>query len=119
VADRTVIWHNPRCSKSRGACALLDEQGTDVEVRRYLDDPPTLEELEEVLALLGLDDPREMMRTSERRYRELGLADADRQTLLEAMRSDPILIERPIVVRGRRAVIARPPERVESLLADG
>lgn len=113
-----TVWHNPRCSKSRGACALLEERDLAVEVRRYLDEPPTRGELEEVLARLGLDDPREMMRTGEARYRELGLADADRDTLLDAMAAEPRLIERPIVIVGERAVIGRPPERVSELLGD-
>ena len=111
-----TVWHNPRCSKSRGACAILDEERVDADVRRYLDDPPTREELERVLALLGGDDPRAMMRTGEPVYRDLGLQDADRDTLLDAMVSHPILIERPIVIRDDSAVIARPPERLRELL---
>lgn len=111
-----VVWHNPRCSKSRGACEILDEHSIGAQVRRYLDDPPTREELEQVLALLGTDDPRTMMRTGEPVYRELHLAGADRDTLLDAMTQHPILIERPIVIRGDSAVIARPPERLLDLL---
>src|SRR5687768_4713199 len=99
MAD-VVVWHNPRCSKSRGACTLLDEQDLDVEVVRYLEAPPSRAELERVLALLGADDPRAMMRTGETIYRELNLADADREALLDAMAAHPILIERPIVIRG-------------------
>jgi arsenate reductase (glutaredoxin) len=117
VSDVT-IWHNARCSKSRGACALLDEHGVDATVVRYLDDPPTRAEIERVMGLLGVDDPREMMRTGEAVYRELGLAKADGEALLDAMVAHPILIERPIVVRGDRAVIARPPERLLDLLGD-
>jgi arsenate reductase (glutaredoxin) len=111
-----TVWHNPRCSKSRGACGLLEERDLDVEVRRYLDEPPSRSELEDVLARLGLDDPRQMMRTGERVYRELDLADAGRDELLAAMVEHPILIERPIVIRGDRAVIARPPERLTELV---
>lgn len=111
-----IIWHNPRCSKSRGACGLLEERDVDVEVRRYLDDPPSREELERVLDLLGLDDPRQMMRTGEARYKDLGLAEAEAGELLDAMVADPVLIERPIVIRGDRAVIARPPERLQELI---
>lgn len=116
-ADIT-IWHNARCSKSRGACALLDEHGVDATVVRYLDDPPARDEIERVLTLLGADDPRQMMRTNEPLYRELGLAGADADTLLDAMTQHPILIERPIVIRGEQAVIARPPERLLELLDD-
>jgi arsenate reductase (glutaredoxin) len=114
--DVIRIWHNPRCSKSRGACGLLAERGIEVVERRYLDDPPTRTELEAVLALLGTDDPRALVRTGEAVYRDLGLRDADRDALLDAMAANPILIERPVVIRGDRAVIARPPERVEELL---
>lgn len=117
MTDRVVVWHNARCSKSRGACSLLEEQGVDAEVVRYLDEPPSRAEIERVLALLGSDDPRTMMRTGEVVYRELGLASAGRDELLDAMVAHPILIERPIVIRGGAAVIARPPERVLELLA--
>jgi arsenate reductase len=117
VTEPVVIWHNARCSKSRGACALLDERGIDAHVVRYLDTPPSRAELERVLTLLGTDDPRAMMRTTEAVYAELGLDSADRDTLLTAMTEHPILIERPIVIRGNAAVIARPPERLLELLA--
>jgi arsenate reductase (glutaredoxin) len=116
VTADVVIWHNARCSKSRGACALLDEHGVDAAVVRYLDDPPSRAEIERVMVLLGDDDPRAMMRTGERLYRELGLAGADAGALLDAMAAHPILIERPIVIRGDRAVVARPPERLLELL---
>jgi arsenate reductase (glutaredoxin) len=112
------IWHNPRCSKSRGARGLLDERGVAVAERRYLDDPPTRAELEHVLGLLGSDDPRDLVRTGEAAYRELGLADVDGDALLDAMAAHPVLIERPIAIRGRRAVVGRPPERVLDLLDD-
>lgn len=115
MADVTV-WYNPRCSKCRGAEELLAEHGVQPELVRYLDEPPLREELERVLSLLGTDDPRAMMRTGEPVYGELGLADASRDELLDAMTKHPILIERPIVVRGDSAVIARPPELLLQLL---
>ena len=114
--DAVTIWHNPRCSKSRGAMAILAERGIDAGVVRYLDAAPSRPELEDVLRRLGTDDPRAIVRTGEGVYRELGLADADRDTLLDALAAHPILIERPIVVVGDRAVVARPPERVLDLL---
>jgi arsenate reductase (glutaredoxin) len=117
VSETSVtIWHNPRCSKSRGALALLTERGIDADVVRYLDDAPSRAELVEVLRQLGTDDPRTITRTGEARYRELGLADADADALLDALAANPILIERPIVRIGERAVVARPPERVLELL---
>ena len=114
-----VVWHNPRCSKSRAACTLLDERDLDVTVVRYLDTPPSRAEIERVLALLGTDDPRVMMRTGEPLYRQLGLADASRDQLLDAMSAHPILIERPLVIRGDSAVIARPAERLLDLISAG
>lgn len=113
--EQVCVWFNPQCSKCRGAKELLDERGVDADYLRYLDDTPSRAELERVLGLLGEDDPRAMMRTGESVYKELGLADADRDALLDAMVAHPILIERPIVIRGDRAVIARPPERLQEL----
>lgn len=110
------MYFNPHCSKCRTAQGILAERGVDAEYLRYLDHAPTREELERVMGLLGIDDPRQMMRTGEAVYKELGLADADRDALLDAMTTHPVLIERPIVIRGDRAVIARPPERVLELL---
>lgn len=115
VDDEVTIWHNPRCAKSRGALGLLSERGVEPSVLRYLDEAPTRAELERVLGLLGTADPRAITRTGERLYRELGLAAADRDTLLDALAAHPALIERPIVIRGDRAVLARPPERVAEL----
>jgi len=111
-----TVWHNPRCSKSRGALALLAGRGVDPEVVRYLDVAPSRAELVDVLRRLGTDDPLAITRTGEARYRELGLAGADRDTLLDALAANPILIERPIVLVGDRAVVARPPERALELL---
>ena len=110
------IYHNPRCSKSRAGLALLKEKGIDVEVVRYLDTPPTAEALTTLLQKLGMK-PRALMRTKEAIYKELGLKDVeDEARLIEAMAAHPKLIERPIVVRGDRAVIGRPLENIEALL---
>ena len=110
------MYYNPACSKCRTADALLKEKGVEADVIRYLDSPPTVDQLRELMKLLGIDDPREMMRTGEPAYGELGLADASGDRLLEAITQRPILLERPIFVRGDRAVIARPAERVLELL---
>ncbi len=111
------IWHNPRCSKSRQTLALLEEAGASPKVVLYLETPPTKARLKQVLKRLDLG-PRELMRRKEVPYRELALADPERtdDELLDAMVAHPILIERPIVVRGDRAAIGRPPEDVLPLL---
>jgi len=113
---KTTIWHNPRCSKSRAGLKYLEEKGIDHEVIRYLDTPPSVEELTEVLQKLGMV-PRELMRTKEAIYRELGLKDVtDDAALIAAMAEHPKLIERPVVIRGNKAVVARPAERIDEVL---
>jgi len=110
------IYHNPRCSKSRAGLALLEEQGIEPEIIRYLDTPPTVEGLTTLLEKLDMK-PRELMRTKEAIYKELGLGEVeDDAKLIEAMVANPKLIERPIVIRGDRAVIGRPMENVTALL---
>jgi arsenate reductase len=117
MADETCsVLFNPRCSKCRQARDLLDSQGVEADLVHYLQDTPSRDELVRIYGLLGLDDPRGMMRKGEPEYRELGLAEADHDALFDAMVAHPILIERPIVVRGDRAVVARPPERLLELL---
>lgn len=117
MSDVTV-WFNPDCSKCRTAHGILRERGVMADYVRYLDDAPTRADLERVLALLGTDDPRAITRTGEAVYAELGLEGADRDALLDALTAHPILIERPIAIRGDRAVVARPPERILELLDD-
>lgn len=114
--ERTQVFFNPSCSKCRTVRAILEERGHDADYVRYLEHSPTRQELERVLTLLGTDDPRDMMRTRESVYKDLALAGADRDTLLDAMAQHPILIERPIIIRGGRAVIGRPPERALEIL---
>ena len=112
------IWHNPRCSKSRQALALIEERGEQPQVRRYLDDPPSAAELDEVLTALGLE-PWDVARLGEARAKELGLRgmERDRDAWIEVLVADPILIERPIVIADDgRAVLGRPPEDVLGLL---
>jgi arsenate reductase len=110
------IYFNPSCSKCRGAQAILDEHHIEAEVVRYLDTPPTRADLEHLMGLLGIDDPRSMMRTGEPVYGELGLAEKGPAELLEAIAAHPILLERPIFVHDGKAIIGRPPERVLELL---
>jgi arsenate reductase len=112
-----TIYHNPRCSKSRATLALLEEQGLVPRIVEYLKTPPTAAELKAVLKKLGLK-PRDLIRDGESRYTELGLKDrdVDDDTLIDLMVANPILIERPIVVRGHKAAIGRPPETVLKIL---
>jgi arsenate reductase len=112
----TVIYHNPRCSKSRQTLELLNERGIDANVIEYLKTPPDEHMLEHILDLLGMQ-PRELMRTNEPAYRELGLDDASltRQQLITAMVEHPGLIQRPIVVSNGKAALGRPPEDVLEL----
>ena len=116
MAEDTTVWFNPQCSKCRTVHGILDEKGVAADYVRYLEQAPSRAELERVLKLLGTDDPRAIMRAGEDKYKELGLAGADRDQLLDAMTANPILIERPIIVRGDKAVVGRPPERVLEIL---
>jgi len=116
VVAEPALYFNPSCSKCRTADALLTEHGIDAIQVRYLDTAPTVDELIRLMNLLGIDDPRSMMRAGEPVYSELGLSDASNEELLEAITQHPILLERPIFVLGERAVIGRPPERLLELL---
>lgn len=111
-----IIWHNPKCSKSREALKLLEEKSGDFEVFKYLDTPPSRDEIAELLRKLGIS-ARELMRTKEDLYKELGLANvSDEEKLIDALAENPKLIERPIVIEENRAVIGRPLEKVIEFL---
>lgn len=114
MADTEILF-NPRCSKCRSVRGLLEDSGVEADYVNYLERTPTRDQLKRVMRLLGIDDPRDMMRTREPEYKRLGLDSADAERLLDAMVEHPILIQRPIVIRGDRAVIARPPERALEL----
>lgn len=113
MTETTRIFHNPRCSKSRQTLTLLEEQGIQPEIVRYLETPPTADELKAILTQLG-KTPRELMRTGEDVYRELNLSDGSlsNDELIAAMVANPKLIERPIVLHNGRAALGRPPESV-------
>ncbi|WP_242116900.1 arsenate reductase (glutaredoxin) [Sphingomonas lacusdianchii] len=110
---KATIYHNPRCSKSRAALALLAEAGADVTIVEYLKTPPTRDELSALLTRANLT-PREALRTGETEAKSLKTADD--AAILDAMAGHPILIERPIVETAKGVVIARPPERVHEIL---
>ena len=112
-----VIYHNPRCSKSRQALELLKERSIEPTIIKYLETPPTADELKRILRLLGMK-PRDLMRKREKEYKELGLDDealSDDQ-LIQAMVEHPRLIERPIVIGNGKAALGRPPEQVLDIL---
>jgi arsenate reductase len=115
AADTITIYHNPRCGKSRAALALLRERGIEPRIVEYLKTPPSVAELKAILKKLAMK-PEALVRKGEEGYQALrGKALTDAQWI-EAMVADPILIERPIVIKGERAVVGRPPEKVLELL---
>ncbi|MCF1432059.1 MAG: arsenate reductase (glutaredoxin) [Shewanella sp.] len=114
--NHAEIYHNPRCSKSRQTLALLEDKGCDITVIEYLKNAPEPGEIHKLMTQLGLTDPRDMMRTKEEEYKQLGLAEQQGEALIQAMTTTPKLIERPIVVVGERAVFGRPPENVLELI---
>jgi arsenate reductase len=114
--DEATLYFNPSCSKCRTVSGILAERNVDAEVVEYLEAPPDRPALERLLGLLGTDDPTVILRADEPAARELGLDGADRDTVLDAIAAHPELLQRPIVVVGDRAVVARPPERVLELL---
>ena len=112
-----TLSHNPRCSKSRQALELLRQHGVEPTLLLYLNQPPSHDQLSALLDKLAIT-PRQLLRRGEAAYKDGGLADSSLSdaVLIAAMLAEPKLIERPIAVRGDRAVIGRPPERVLELL---
>jgi arsenate reductase len=112
-----IIYHNPRCSKSRQTLQLLEENGVQPEVVLYLESPPSAGDLKDLLEKLGIN-ARDLLRKGEDAYKENNLKDKDLSDddLIAAMVSFPKLIERPIVVKGKQAVLGRPPENVLALI---
>jgi len=111
------IYHNPRCSKSRQALEIIRARGIEPEIIEYLKNAPVAKEIAGVLKALDCA-PREMMRVKEKEYaaNDLGNAAKSKKDLIAAMAAHPILIERPIVITGKGAIIARPPEKVDAIL---
>lgn len=106
-------WHNPRCTKSRQALALLREKGVEPDVREYLKTPPSAAELKSVIKALGLSSARDLMRTKEDAYKQLGLKDVDHEDqLIQAMVEHPRLIERPILLNDGKAALGRPTDQI-------
>ncbi|WP_375321060.1 arsenate reductase (glutaredoxin) [Aliivibrio logei] len=113
-----VIFHNPRCSKSRETLALLEERGITPNVVKYLEEAPSTDALKALFSQLGFTSVRDMMRTKETEYKEQNLSDSSvtDEQLFEAMARTPKLMERPIVVNNNQARMGRPPEKVLEIL---
>ena len=117
MSKNVSIFYNPNCSKCRLTMDILNDKGIDTTVVEYLDTPPSSDDLIEVLELLGLE-PRDLMRKHEAPYKDNDLDDPNlsREQLIQAMIDNPILIERPIVINGNKAIIGRPPEKILDIL---
>jgi arsenate reductase len=112
-----TIWHNPRCSKSRQTLELLRSRGVEPTIREYLKQPPTRDEIEKLVELVG-GDPTALIRDGEAEFKKLGKKKSElgKADIAQAISAHPILLQRPVVVSGKRAVLGRPPEAVLALL---
>jgi arsenate reductase (glutaredoxin) len=112
-----TIWHNPRCSKSRQTLELLHKKGVTPVIREYLKQPPSKAEVEALIDLVG-GDPTSLIRDGEAEFKVLKQKKGDltKRDIATAIAAHPILLQRPIVVAGKRAAIGRPPEAVLPLL---
>ena len=111
-----TIYHNPRCSKSRQTLALLKDNGIEPEVVEYLKDAPSQKTVAQLIDLLGIE-PHDLLRRKEAPYKELGLSrESSRAEIVRAIAANPVLMERPVVVAGKKAALGRPPENVLSIL---
>tara|TARA_R110001583_G_scaffold11613_9_gene52214 strand:+ start:8097 stop:8447 length:351 start_codon:yes stop_codon:yes gene_type:complete len=112
-----IFYHNARCSKSRETLALIDNEQHNIEIIKYLETPPSIDTIKELISQLGFDSARQLMRTKETLYKELDLAlEKNESALIAALHANPKLIERPIVVANGKAAIGRPPESVLNIL---
>ena len=117
-AEGLAIYHNPACSKSREALQILRDKNLTPEIINYLENPPTTEELRDLVAILGVS-ARDLLRTTEPDYKDAELDDytLDDEKIIEAICEYPVLLQRPIVISDGRAVVARPPTRLLEILA--
>lgn len=115
---KVTLYHNPRCSKSREALAYLEGENHDLNIIKYLETPPSMSMLASIIDMLGLKDPRDLMRKKEKEYKDLGLdaPDLSKIQLVEAMVAHPKLIERPIAIANGRAAIGRPLDKIKDIL---
>lgn len=115
MQESFLIYHNPKCSKSRETLSLLEGHGIIPQIKEYLVEGVTKNELKTLLSKLNLK-AKDIVRTKEDLFKELDLSEADEETLLQGIQENPSLLERPIVVKGMKAVIGRPPENVLKLM---
>lgn len=116
MAEDVIIYHNPKCSKSRETLQLLREHGVEPKIIKYLDDPPTPKRVLELIEMLGVA-PAQILRAKEKEYKALGLsAQSSKSEVARAISEHPVLLERPIVVRAGKARLGRPPECVLEIL---
>lgn len=114
--NKITIWHNPSCSKSREAMSILEANNLQAEVVKYLESTPSVTQIKEILKMLDIT-PRELMRTKEDIYKELNLQDeTDNNALIQAMAKNPKLIERPVIIKGNKAIIGRPTDKIAEFL---
>ena len=116
--DKVIIYHNPKCSKSRETLQILQDNNIEPEIIDYLEDPPAAQKLKEIIAMLGIS-ARDLIRSGEPEYKDAGLDD-DRLSdndIIEAIGQNPVLLQRPIVISNNRAIIGRPPGRVLEIIA--
>jgi len=116
--SQAIIYHNPRCSKSRATLALLEHHNIDTQIIKYLETPPSPQTLKKIIELLNVS-PRDILRTGEKAYKEFAMDNKDLSDdqLLQLMSANPKVIERPIVIYKEQAVVGRPPENVLELIA--
>ncbi len=112
---KTQIFHNPRCSKSREAHTLLQEHGEEIEVVEYLKQPPTVKQLTDLVKLLGVK-PIQLVRVKEEAFKPYKGKQLSDQEVIELLAHEPVLIERPIVIKGKKAIIGRPPQLIMDIL---
>jgi arsenate reductase len=115
--NQPIIYHNPRCSKSRETLKILEDNGHSPKIIEYLIQPNSNNQIRSLINMLGIA-PRDILRTGEEAYKTLNLADhsISDDDIIEAIRQHPVLLERPIVINGKKAVIGRPPVRVLDIL---
>ena len=111
-----TIWHNAKCSKSREAKAILDNINEEIEVFEYLKSELSTDKIKDIKNLLGLDDIKDMLRKKETEYKELNIEDKTEDEILEILLKYPKLIERPIIIKDQKAVIARPMENLTNII---